>query len=542
MKVKNLRKAVFLPTFIGIVLLVILSVVCKDAYFTAVNAINFWIKSNLGWLFVLVTTFLVILSIVIFFSPLGKRTIGGEGAVPLLKTWDWFAITLCTTVAAGLMFWAAAEPLTHYMNPPEFLGITPGTNEALMFAMSTSYVNWAFTPYAIFCVVALMFALAYYNMGQPYSFRGCIVPTLGERQTKRYATLLDAICLLVMGLGLSASLGTGIMSVSGGINNITGLSKSGTMFLVVGIAIAVTFIISSTTGLMKGIRFLSSFNIWLYIFIIAMMFIFSDTFKILDLIVESFGYYLDNFFTRSMITGTMDPSNWNHYWTASYFGNWMTWAPLTGLFLGRIAYGHSVKSFITMNLFIPAGFTILWFGIFGGTTIFAQNSGVDLYNNVLVPLGAESALYAVLDLLPLSEIMAPVLLLATFLSFVTAADSTTNAMAGLSWKGVNPLNPEAPGFIKISLGVLIVAVAVVMVNGAGIVGIKILTAMGSVPALLLIILCTISIIGPYHAGRHRIDPNPLTGQLPGQQPGIHADTGLCHAVDAAYGGCDASAQ
>ena len=137
MKVKNLRKAVFLPTFIGIVLLVILSVVCKDAYFTAVNAINFWIKSNLGWLFVLVTTFLVILSIVIFFSPLGKRTIGGEGAVPLLKTWDWFAITLCTTVAAGLMFWAAAEPLTHYMNPPEFLGITPGTNEALMFAMST---------------------------------------------------------------------------------------------------------------------------------------------------------------------------------------------------------------------------------------------------------------------------------------------------------------------------------------------------------------------------------------------------------------------
>ena len=39
------------------------------------------------------------------FSKFGNTVIGGKDAKPILGKFNWFAISLCTTIAAGLMFW-----------------------------------------------------------------------------------------------------------------------------------------------------------------------------------------------------------------------------------------------------------------------------------------------------------------------------------------------------------------------------------------------------------------------------------------------------
>src|SRR3546814_9690259 len=45
-------------------------------------------------------------------SPLGGRIIGGPDATPILSRWRWFAVTLCTTIATGILFWGRSEEHT----------------------------------------------------------------------------------------------------------------------------------------------------------------------------------------------------------------------------------------------------------------------------------------------------------------------------------------------------------------------------------------------------------------------------------------------
>src|SRR3546814_13823347 len=96
-------------------------------------------------------------------SPFGGPIIGGAGAKPLLGRWRWFAVTLCTTIATGILFWGVAEPLFHLNEPPKMLGLKPGSDAAATFALSTMFLHWTLTPYAIDTVPPLAFATVYYT-------------------------------------------------------------------------------------------------------------------------------------------------------------------------------------------------------------------------------------------------------------------------------------------------------------------------------------------------------------------------------------------
>ena len=101
----------------------------------------------------------------------------------------------------------------------------------------------------------------------------------------------------------------------------------------------------------------------------------------------------------------LEPHNdraWLNSWTVFYFANWMAWAPLAGLFLGRISRGYTVREYIGVNLFIPAVFSIIWMSIFGGLTLNIEMLSPSVLNTVLENLGPEHVLYAVLDYLPLA--------------------------------------------------------------------------------------------------------------------------------------------
>ena len=94
-------------------------------------------------------------------------------------------------------------------------------------------------------------------------------------------------------------------------------------------------------------------------------------------------------------------------------------------------------------------------------------------------------LYAFLSHFPLAQVLVPVFLIATFLSFVTAADSNTSAMGGLSSSGISPESPEPSVMIKVVWGVMIGLIAWIMISFAHIDGIRMLSNLGGLPALFL---------------------------------------------------------
>lgn len=255
------------------------------------------------------------------------------------------------------------------------------------------------------------------------------------------------------------------------------------------LVVIITFLVSALSGIMRGVRRLSNMNVYIYFFIIGFVLIFGGTHFICNFGVECLGDYLNHFFTKSLYTGTFAKDSWTAQWPIFYFASWMSWAPITAIFLGKIAYGRRIKDLVAMNLFSTSVFSILWFTIMSGSTIhFAlnrPNSGmVEAFQS-----GIENTIYQLFENMPFTGVLVFIFLIAVFLSFVTAADSTVIAISDLSTHGLEKEGAESPNSIKILWAVLIAFITLIMMNvGSGVDGLKMISNIGGLPAAVFLLL------------------------------------------------------
>ncbi|GAB2799762.1 BCCT family transporter [Rhabdobacter roseus] len=491
----SLRHRVFWPPFIILILVCGYSLLDPPGTIKYLTELNAGMMGTFGWLFSVGALGFFLLCVVVYLSPLGRVRIGGAGAVPLLNRWRWFAITLCTTIATGILFWGTAEPLFHLHAPPPSLGLRPNSHEAGTFAVSTMYLHWSLIPYGIYTLAGLMFALTHYNLHQPFSLGSMLYPVLGQRAHTTLGSVIDAACLFCLVAGMAASLGAGILILAGGLEQLAevpyGVGTLGAIALVV----VAAFVVSAASGLMRGIRVLSEINVVVFAGLALFIFAFGPTAYLLSFGGEALGEFFQHFLQRSLI-GTLTPDTaWARSWTIFNWTNWLAWTPITALFLGRIAVGYTVRDFIHFNLLLPSLFACLWIMIFSGSAIQMdhQSAGSPLYQVLNQEGGASRVIFALLARLPFSELTSFIFLGAAFLSYVTAADSNTAAMSSISTRGTLHPAGEPPVGVKVSWGILIGLIAWVMVSFAGegkdkgLDGVKILSNLGGFPALILML-------------------------------------------------------
>lgn len=487
----KIRKTVFYPTVVIILVFLACYMISPQKVNAVLEEVNQFFQQGFGWFYLMVSLFLVAVSGIVLFSGFGKTKIGGEGAKPMLSTGSWFTVVLCTTIAAGLIFWGASEPVYHLMEPPEFLGIEPGSYESSVFSMATMFLHWTITPYAIYSVPALMFAVAVYNQQKAFSFSSCVSGVLPWAERPFSSSVIDSMCVFATVMGMIASLGQGILSIAGGLGEISGQESNRMVWILIGVLIAIIFTISACSGVLKGIKWISNINTVFLVALLMLVFAAGPTMYIVQLAMESFGVYLDNFFTRSLMIGAGSGSGWSYFWTIATFANWMAWAPITGMFLGKVSYGHSVRKFIVINLGAGALSSGLWVSIFGGTSIYQQMHGTDLYGKMGAH-GMESAVYGMLRALPAGGWLIPVLAVTVVLSVVTAADSTTNVLGDLCFLGDE--KDRGMKMVKIIWGALIGGMAILLICSQGVAGIKMMSVIGGLPAAVLLLLSGLSLL------------------------------------------------
>lgn len=490
----KLKPFVFYPAFIMLLLTIILNYINPGSFLSITSKAKDFMVVDLGWIFSIAGVLSLIVIILIYISPLGDVKLGGPDAKPILNKASWFAVTLCTTIAAGILFWGTAEPMWHLAYPPESLGIQPMSAEAAMFAMETMYLHWTFIPYAIYAVPTIIFGFAYYNMKRSFSVGSQISPLMSAERQNKFDVVVDAVVLFTVAAGISASFGTAVMNMGGGLNALFGISNSKTLWVIITIIGTAAFIISSGTGLKKGIRILSDFNMYLYYIIIAVLLILGPTVYNFGLGTEAFGGFLDNIFSKALFTGTATGDTWASGWTMFYWSNWMAWAPVSAVFLARIAYGYKIREVIMMNFIVPSIFSTIWMTILSGTALNFQLTGrVDIIAK-MNEQGSAAAAYAVLGELPFSKIIIAIYLVAVIISFITATDSTTNAMASICTTNIRDADQEAPLLIKVAWGAIVGAVSLVFIVSLGLDGIKMMSYLGGFPALFLSILSIVSLL------------------------------------------------
>ncbi len=484
---KKIRWGVFLPPWILVVSLLALNMVNFEAFMLVINTATGWILENFSWLFNSASFVCLILAVIAYFAPFSKVRIGGSKARPMMSYTNFVWIVLCTIMAAGILLWACAEPMYHLYGPPSHITEGVKSPQALAWALQTLLLEWTFTPMAIYSIPAIMFAFAFYNMKKKYSLGSMLYPTLGDKWTERLMPVVDCTCLFALVAGMAASLGSGTLLISGGMESLFGITSGPTSWLVVAALIVTVFIISAASGVMNGIRILSSVNSRIYMLLGAFVFLAGPTAYLLDLMVESIGLYLSDIFRVSLWTSTSSGDGWSRWWPTFYWCNWMAWMPVTSAFLGRIAKGYTVREALNVIFVIPAAFSIIWLVLFSGTAINFELAGLGI-NDAMLASGTEGATYAMFRQLPLSVLTIPLFLLIVFVSFVTAADSNTNAMSGLCTEGLSTEDQESPMAIKIVWGITIGALCVIMLTAAGIDGLKMASNLGGFPNVFFLVL------------------------------------------------------
>ena len=193
-----LRKWVFFPPWLLLIALVGVSLASEEQFLNGMNLATGFILDNFGWAFNLTTLVCLITVIFVYISPLGKVRIGGKDARPMMRFRDLAWITLCTTVASGILFWGCAKPMYHLYAPALSEGVEAGSPGAAVFAMKTMFLEWTWSPYAIYTVATVLFAFVFYNMRRSFSIGSAFVAVFGEK-AERYKGAVDVVCLFALG-------------------------------------------------------------------------------------------------------------------------------------------------------------------------------------------------------------------------------------------------------------------------------------------------------------------------------------------------------
>lgn len=499
---KTIRWSVFAPMALLLILSVIIGIVIPETFYNIQTAIVDFAFGNFGWLFSIVTFSLIFICLYLGLSRFGKIKIGGNDAKPTLTKWQWFAISLTGGIGTGILFWGTAEPLTHFMNPPTDLGLLAGSEVAATFSIAAVMMQWTLAPYSLYVICGIAIGYAHYNLKLPYNVSSGLYPLIGKKAFGITGTIVDNLCMFAIAGAMAAILGEGVLQISSGIAHYTGLNNGPIMWGFLVILITITYIISSYTGLDKGIRILADGNTKIFMFLLAFIFIVGPTSYMLTIGTQGTGMYLSSMAEMHLWLSPMDGSHWPKSWPIFEWALWGANAPLIGMFLARLSYGRTIKQFVVFNLFLPGAFGGLWFWIFGGAAIHIdwQNDGY-LWNIINSEEGGVPlALFAFLDQFPLSNIIGWIILTAIFLSFTTLADSLTTTMSSLTTNGNTLKNPEPPAKVKVFWGSIMGIMALLTVTsgtGGEITGIDAVKQMATVagfPVLFLIILLVASVL------------------------------------------------
>jgi len=226
-------------------------------------------------------------------------------------------------------------------------------------------------------MIALILAFLCYRKDVPMTMRSCFEPLIGDKVYGLFGDIVDILTVMCTMFGVCTSLGIGSNVISGGIARLNiGFELTKTNQIIVIWAITAVATLSVVSGVKVGIRRLSEIAfamgmlVWFYVLFC------DDTWYILNLFVQSCGYYLQWVVQLGFHTGAFEQlgdapdqkqaPEWMGAWTVFYWGWWIAWAPLVGIFIAKISRGRTIRGFLNFTLTIPIVYCLMWFCVFGG--------------------------------------------------------------------------------------------------------------------------------------------------------------------------------
>lgn len=443
------------------------------------------ITRDFGWFYLWVVLGLVVLALVLAFSRYGDLKLGTEDEEPEFSIATWFSMLFAAGMGIGLVFWGVAEPLSHYGTPPP--GIAPGTAEAANAAMRYSFFHWGLHPWAVYSIVALAIAFFQFRRGGA-ALVSTAVESLPWAPINRLGPVVNVLAVIATAFGVAASLGMGALQINSGLHALMGVPIGETAQIGIIVVTTVLFLGSAVSGVTRGIKWLSNINVVLAGLLALCVFVLGPTVAIIDTFTSTLGSYVSEFVRMSLRMTPFRDSSWVGGWTIFYWAWWVSWSPFVGLFIARVSRGRTVREFVLGTVLAPSLAAFVWFSVFGGTALTMQiMQGVPIAEAVQADVS--TALFVMLDQLPLGTLLSGVATVLVLLFFVTSGDSATLVLGTMSTGGDG--DPSAR--VKIAWGLLISGIAISLLLAGGLKAVQTATIVFALPFAVVIVLMAVAL-------------------------------------------------
>ena len=492
---------VFITSAVGILIVTIWAAVAGENAEQTLGAVTAWIATNLGWFYILTATIIVVFVLVIALGHSGKIRLGPDHSRPQFSLFSWAAMLFAAGIGVDLMFFSVAEPVAQYYGPPVGQG---ETREAAEQAVVWALFHYGLTGWAMYALMGLAFGYYAYRLNMPLAIRSALYPLIGKRAQGAVGDAVDVAAMLGTVFGIAASLGIGVVQLNYGFKLMFGVEEGfGAQFGLVVLSIAVATV-SAVSGVDKGIKILSEFNVLLAMGLMVYVVLTGKTAFLLDGLVMNIGDYVSSFPGMTMDTYAFSETpeqtqTWLQSWTLFFWAWWVAWAPFVGLFLARISRGRTLRQFVIGTLSFPFVFILLWMSFFGNSALDLVRHGDDAFGHAAVE-APQQGFYDLLSAYPGASFLIGLATVIGLLLYITSADSGALVMSNFTAR-TNHSSQDGPIWSRIFWSILVGVLTVVLLQIDGVATVQSATVVMGLPFSIVMYLLMLGLVRSFRLER-----------------------------------------
>ncbi len=444
-----------------IIAFVLMAIFAEERLAKLINIGFSWSATVFGpfWQILLLATFVIALAV-----GAGRtgRVILGNLAKPEMDGFKWMAILFCTLLAGGGVFWAAAEPIAHFVSAPPVYAETADIQQRAFNALSQSFMHWGFLAWSIVgSLTAIVVMHLHYDKGLPLKPRTLLYPMFGERVlTGQTGAIIDACCIVAVAAGTIGPIGFLGLQTSYALNTLFGIPDTFTTQLIIIIFAIALYTLSAISGLARGMQLLSRFNVILAFGLMVFILMFGPSKFIVNGYIQGVGTMVQNFIPMATYRGD---EAWLGGWTVFFWGWFLGYGPMMAIFIARISRGRTIRELITTVCILAPLVTCFWFTVIGGSGLAFEIANPGSVSTAFEGFNLPGALLAITQQLPFPLITSLLFIILTMVFIVTTGDSMTYTISV-----VISGEREPNAIIRTFWGVMMGVTAIVLISlGAG---------------------------------------------------------------------------
>ncbi|WP_346839246.1 BCCT family transporter [Microbulbifer sp. SAOS-129_SWC] len=480
----RLDLAAFVPAFgIAVAVACLLILMPQQAETWAADLMSM-VTSEFGWLFVIFGFGTFVFALWLAFGRFGQVKMSRTDEPPEYSELSWAAMMFSAGIGIGLVSWSFVEPIYYLSTPP--LHLQAHSASAAEWGHMYAQFHWSFVPWALYAVPSVAVAYMLHVDHRPFlRISEVCRPLLGRRADGWLGSLIDTLIILGLIGGAGTSLGLGVPLVSALTTSLLGIPETLLTRLAVIAVWTLIFGASAYKGLKAGIRILSDINIFLAIAVVLVVLLAGPTVFILSMSANSLGLMLNNFTRISFWLDPIKHGGFPEAWTLFYWGWWIAYAPLMGLFFGRISRGRTIRQMVLGIMAWGSLGCVAFLSICGAYALNLELSGTLNVTQSLHDSGIPATVVAIIRTLPFSQVILAAFTLLSFVFLATTLDSSAYVLASISTK--NLYGEQEPAQLnRLAWSFVLALIAVGLLFASGLQTVKSMTIILALPLMLVL--------------------------------------------------------